>query len=212
MWIIDIVVLLIIAIAIAVGYTKGLTGSLFGIIAFVLSLTISFMLYLPVSKFIKQNTKIDDRIQISISSIMNSNSKEINMENEDKNNLPKAVTKIFEEKVQEAKNGVQTTSVVYLTNACVNLLSGMIVFIISKIILELLKRFTKIFANLPVIKQFDKLGGFIYGAVKGIFIVYLALAFISIVMPQSEFVRYILTTKITAGMYNNNILLLFLIK
>lgn len=116
MWIIDIVVLLIIAIAIAVGYTKGLTGSLFGIIAFVLSLTISFMLYLPVSKFIKQNTKIDDRIQISISSIMNSNSKEINMENEDKNNLPKAVTKIFEEKVQEAKNGVQTTSVVYLTN------------------------------------------------------------------------------------------------
>ena len=59
-------------------------------------------------------------------------------------------------------------------------------FIIARIALIVLKFITALIAKLPVIKQFDKLGGIIYGLLEGLVITYLALALISFITPMTK--------------------------
>ena len=55
--IVDLVIVGIIALCIIIGYIKGLTGSLIKILSFVLSLVVAFVLFIPVSNFIINNTQ-----------------------------------------------------------------------------------------------------------------------------------------------------------
>ena len=54
--IIDLIIAGIIALCVIVGYAKGLTGALIKIVSFVLSLIIAFILYMPLSNYIINNT------------------------------------------------------------------------------------------------------------------------------------------------------------
>ena len=85
----------------------------------------------------------------------------------------------------------------------------LIVFIISKIILLFFKFTGDLIAKLPLIKQFNSAGGFVYGLFKGFVIVYLALAFISMLSPiinLNNLIKMINNSIITNIMYNNNII------
>ena len=60
---------------------------------------------------------------------------------------------------------------------------------------------------LPIIKQLDKLGGFIYGLIEGLLIIYIVLAIVSFVHVQ-ELQLAIKTSYIASILYNNNLLLM----
>ena len=64
-------------------------------------------------------------------------------------------------------------------------------------------------AKLPVIKQFDKLGGVIYGVLEGIIIIYLVLAIISFISPMigENIIAAIDESMVGSMLYNNNLLL-----
>ena len=62
-------------------------------------------------------------------------------------------------------------------------------------------------ASLPIIKQLDKLGGFIYGLIEGLLIIYIVLAILSFVHVQ-ELQLAIKTSYIASILYNNNLLLM----
>lgn len=64
--IIDLIIAGIIALCVIVGYAKGLTGALIKIVSFVLSLIIAFILYMPLSNYIINNTQIDNMIENTI--------------------------------------------------------------------------------------------------------------------------------------------------
>ena len=84
-----------------------------------------------------------------------------------------------------------------------------IVFIISKIVLLFFKFAGDFIAKLPLIKQFNSVGGFLYGLLKGFIIVYLLLALIAIISPIvdiNRIVTMINNSIITNIMYNNNII------
>ena len=92
----------------------------------------------------------------------------------------------------------------------INLGVVIVVYIIARIILIFVKGIASLITKLPVIKQFDKLGGIIFGLLKALVIIYVILAIISFVSPvitDSGVIDAINQSFIGKGMYNNNILL-----
>ena len=77
------------------------------------------------------------------------------------------------------------------------------------VFLIFLRFITSLIAKLPVIKQFDKLGGVIYGLLEGLIIIYVILAIISFVAPMTNgnIVTAIDEAFIGSMLYNNNLLL-----
>lgn len=206
--IIDLVIVAIIALCVIMGYVKGLTGCLIKILSFVLSLVIAFVLFVPVSNFIINNTEIDDDLEKSIRDIIISNE-----EKSEDEEMPTAMTEYINKKVEEvandAKEDVANLAAKDVAQTIVKAGTWIALFIIARIALILLKFITSLIAKLPVIKQFDKLGGIIYGLIEGLIIVYFALAVISFVTPMTNgnLSHNINKSYVGGYMYQNNLLL-----
>ena len=207
--IIDLIIAGIIALCVIVGYAKGLTGALIKIVSFVLSLIIAFILYMPLSNYIINNTQIDNMIENTI--------RESILKNDDKTkkeeNMPTAITDYINQKVEDASNSVKenviNSTAKDVSQTIVRAGTWIMLFIIARIALIVLKFITALIAKLPVIKQFDKLGGIIYGLLEGLVITYLALALISFITPMTKgnLSSDINKSYIGSRMYNNNLLL-----
>lgn len=206
--IIDLVIVGIIALCVIIGYAKGLTGALIKIISFVLSLVIAFILYTPISNYIINNTQIDDMIETTIKSSIIKNDEE-----QAKEQMPIVITDYINQKVEEASNAVKenvvNSTAQEVSHTIVRAGTWIILFVIARIALIVLKYITAIIARLPVIKQFDKLGGIIYGLLEGLVITYFALALISFITPMTKenLSDSINKSYIGSSMYNNNLLL-----
>lgn len=206
--IIDLVIVGIIALCVIIGYAKGLTGALIKIVSFVLSLVIAFILYTPISNYIINNTQIDDMIETTIKSSIIKNDEE-----QAKEQMPTVITDYINQKVEEASNAVKenvvNSTAQEVSHTIVRAGTWIILFVIARIALIVLKYITAIIARLPVIKQFDKLGGIIYGLLEGLVITYFALALISFITPMTKgnLSDSINKSYIGSSMYNNNLLL-----
>lgn len=205
--IIDIAIVAIMAICIIIGYVKGLTGSLIKILSFVLSLIIAFILFIPVSNFIINHTQIDEMIEGTIRETVITDKEEKN------ETMPTAITDYINQKVEEAadnaKESIVDSTAKEVANTIVKAGTWIALFILARIALILLKLITSLIAKLPVIKQFDKLGGIIYGLIEGLIITYFALALISCIAPMTRgnLSEDINQSYIGSKMYNNNLLL-----
>jgi hypothetical protein len=83
-------------------------------------------------------------------------------------------------------------------------------YLISRIAINILATVIDIIAKLPILKQFNSIGGIIYGALKGLLIIYGALAIIFFVASVSNigFLTNIIDASIiTKFFYDNNIIL-----
>ena len=205
--IVDIVILAIIVLCIIIGYVRGLTGSLIKIVSFVLSLIIAFILFVPVSNVIINNTEIDENLEASIRNMI------IQEEQNEDENMPEAITDYIGQKIDQAADDAKE-SIVDSTARDVSLTivkagTWIALFIIARILLIFLRFITSLIAKLPVIKQFDKLGGIIYGLLEGLIIVYVLLALISFISPMlnGTLANAIDESFVGSMMYNNNLLL-----
>lgn len=206
--IIDLVIVGIIALCVIIGYAKGLTGALIKIVSFVLSLVIAFILYTPISNYIINNTQIDDMLETTIKSSIIKDDEE-----QAKEQMPTVITDYINQKVEEASNAVKenvvNSTAQEVSHTIVRAGTWIILFVIARIALIVLKYITAIIARLPVIKQFDKLGGIIYGLLEGLVITYFVLALISFITPMTKgnLSDSINKSYIGSSMYNNNLLL-----
>lgn len=207
--IVDIVILAIFALCLILGYKRGLTGSLIKILSFVVSLVIAFVLFIPVSNVIINNTQIDENLEQSIRELIiqeNTNSTE-------ESKMPEAITDYISEKVEQAADGAKESIVnstaTDVAQTIVRAGTWIALFIIARILLIFLRFITSLIAKLPVIKQFDKLGGIIYGLLEALIIVYVLLAIISFVAPMTNgTLSEAIDSSILGNlMYNNNLLL-----
>ena len=205
--IVDIAILAIIVLCIIIGYVRGLTGSLIKIVSFVLSLIIAFVLFVPVSNVIINNTEIDENLEASIRNMI------IQEEQNENENMPEAITDYIGQKIDQAADDAKE-SIVDSTARDVSLTivkagTWIALFIIARILLIFLRFITSLIAKLPVIKQFDKLGGIIYGLIEGLIIVYFLLALISFISPMlnGTLANAIDESFVGSMMYNNNLLL-----
>ena len=205
--IVDIVILAIIVLCIIIGYVRGLTGSLIKIVSFVLSLIIAFVLFIPVSNLIINNTEIDENLESSIRNMI------IQDEQNEDENMPEAITDYIGQKIDQAaddaKEAIVDSTARDVALTIVKAGTWIALFIIARILLIFLRFITSLIAKLPVIKQFDKLGGIIYGLIEGLIIVYFLLALISFISPMlnGTLANAIDESFVGSMMYNNNLLL-----
>lgn len=211
--IIDLIILGIILLCLGLGFKRGLTGSIFKILSFIIAIAIAAVLFKPVSNFIINNTLIDDKIEESILNIVEDEVQESGKVEED-TNLPNAMINYINESIENAANDAKTTIVKStahnITLTIINAGSAILLFIIARIALIFVKALTNLITELPIIKQFDKLGGIIYGLVEGLIIVFILLAIISFISPLIEQTGIIIAlNKSVVGsiLYNNNLLL-----
>ena len=197
-YLIDLILIAIIALFTFIGYKKGLIKVAFGLISFILALIISIVLYKPISNFIINYTPLDDKIETTIEERLNSS----NTSTEETNNIvDNFYSNIKSTTTTAVADGISKT---IITIGCM-----IIVFIISNIVLIFFKFSGDLIAKLPLIKQVNHAGGFIYGLLKGFVIIYLLLALITIISPIidiNNFINLINKSIIANIMYNNNII------
>lgn len=218
-----IVDLLIASIIISVsymGYKKGLTSVLYKIIAFILSIIIVFILYKPVSNTIIKNTNFDENIASTIKEVLPENMlSEENKIDDENTNVSKGTISLINNYISEAIEKAEDNTVDYvaiqLSYFLIRIITIIILYVVSRMILIVLKFATDIIASLPIISIFNKSGGLIYGVLKSFIIVYAILAIFSAFSPIISswgIISAIDSSWIGKAMYNNNIILNLIIR
>lgn len=212
--IIDLVIVAIIALCILLGYRKGLTGSLLKIVSFVLALIIAFILFKPVSNFVIDNTDWDENLEQAIRQSILKQEEPKDDKEQTNQSMPDVMMNYINEAVEnagnEAKNAIIDATARDLSVTIINVAVAIVLFIISKIILLFIKGLANLLTKLPVIKQFDKLGGILYGVLQSLVIIYIIFAIISFVSPMMDgtgIIEGIKKSFIGSMMYDNNLLL-----
>jgi len=199
-YLLDLIVLAIIALSTFIGYKKGLIKVAFSLVSFVLAVVISVVLYKPVSNFIINYTPIDDYIEQTITERLDSS--------ETTNEETKNIVSNYYNNIKNASTNVIADGI---SKTIINVSCMIIVFVISKLILLLFRFLGDLIAKLPLIKQVNQAGGFLYGLLRSFIIIYGLLALIAIIAPIAninDIVNMINNTIITNIMYNNNIILI----
>lgn len=213
--IVDLIILSIIISISYLSYKRGLSSVLYGIVAFILSIMIMFVLYKPVSNTIIANTNLDENMSNTIKNVLPdgiiSEGKNIDEGNSE---YSTGTTKIINGYINEAIQNSETDTLNYvslqLSYFLIRLITMVILFIVSRIILVIIKFATNIISNLPVISTFDKSGGLIYGVIKSFLIVFAILAIFSAFSPIISswgIIDAIERSYIGKAMYNNNFIL-----
>lgn len=203
----DLIIIAILVLSIIMGYKKGLINVVFNIFAFFIALIATIILYRPVSNIIINNTEIDDKIK---SAIINNTTEEKQSEESSSNTgMQKYIEDAIKNTADEAKSQVIETVAKTVSIRAVEILTSIILFIVIRAVLIVLKVFTQAIANLPLIKQFNELGGVVYGIAKGLIIVYIILTimyFVVSINGKGNISEAINNSYITKILYNNNII------
>ena len=209
--VVDLIIVVILAGCIITGIKKGLTGSIIKLVSFIVALVLAFMLYKPVATAITKNTQIDENIQ---NTIIQTFSKEKEETPEDSSQEQNINSKI-ENETTDARNKIVEETAKTTTTTIINIGSGIIVFIVARILLVIVSLFAKTITNLPIISQIDKIGGLAYGAVEGMLVIYIVLGLISLtslIWANNAVVTAVTKSTIGSILYNNNIILNILLK
>lgn len=215
--VIDLIIIVIIALCIILGYKRGLIGVAFKFLSFIIALILSIILYEPVANYIIYNTTIDEKIEETIIQNIDAERFQTNEEGtieKGESNTPQVIIDYINETIVETANNAKSEIVDIvaekLSVTAIKIISIIGIFVIIRIVLIILNAVADLVAKIPVIKQFNKLGGVIYGVLEGMLIIYIILALCSIIAPlitNFAIVESINTSFIGKMMYNNNILL-----
>ncbi len=200
---IDLFIILILFICIVLGYKRGLVKVVLGLVAFIIAIAITIIFYKPLSSFIMNNTKIDDTIQSTIYDHI----KDENIETSE-NEIINLANKYI---IQDAKNATLEIISESLTETIIEVSSFIFLFIILRIGLIFANKLFSIITSLPIINQFNKLGGLIYGIFQGILINYIIFALILIIVPlinidSKKIDNTINSSVLGSVLYNENII------
>lgn len=114
--------------------------------------------------------------------------------------------------LEEAKKGILPQTA---REIAVNIVTGgvvLILFIAVRIALKFVTALANIVAKLPIIKQFNEMGGLLYGVLRGVLVIYIAMLLIGVVgqiNPQNSIHQNINESYVGKMMYENNVLNIF---
>lgn len=197
---IDVIVIGFILLCTFWGYKKGLVELGIRALSFLIAIIITFILYRPIAELVIHYTTIDETIQNAI--VEKLNDKDLEQENKS------APENIIEQTKDTAISGVAKT-------ASYNIIYGgvmILLFVITKIVLFFVSALANIIEKLPIINQFNKAGGIIYGLVVGMFItclILLIISFIAKVNTDNKIHKEIENSYVTKIIYENNVLSIF---
>lgn len=200
---VDLIIVAIIALSTFLAYKKGFVNLAIGLCAFFVAIVITFILYRPISNFIIYTTTIDEAVENVIYEKANDIMKEDGSEEEDK---------LTDNIIETTKNEMLPQTA---RNLAVNIVTGgvmIVLFLIIRITLRFITAFANFVARLPILDQMNKAGGIIYGILRGILLIYIALVILKIpsqMNPNNMISQNINQSHLGKTMYENNILNIF---
>ncbi len=216
---VDLVIISIIISNLYWGYRRGLVAVVFKILVFIISLIIVFILYKPVSTTIMKSTQLDEILTKAIeSSLEGTTISDGKLLEPTESKFSLAVVELINSFVSEALNKTENNPVHFvsaqLAQFMIRVGTMLLLFMLSRFFLLFIRFVAEIISNLPFIRFFNKSGGLIYGIIKGFLTVYLILAIFSVVSPLISswgIISAIEDSTLGKKMYNNNIILNFII-
>lgn len=200
----DIFVILIVTLFIYLGYRSGFMKTFIKIASYLISIVISFFLYPVLSNFLLKTpiyTKIIDFLSEKYIS---------------KGLLEKGSGDVFGAIFKYIPGSLETATMNIaqsLATLILNILAFIIILVLSKIIIRIVGNILGIFTKLPVIKQFNRLGGSVLGGVVGVLMLYIISAGIILFTPftpESKIITEIENSTFASEIYQNNIIVNFL--
>lgn len=200
-FILDLVILGIILLTTFIGYKKGLINVALHLCGFIIALAISLLLYHPVSDFIVNHTPLASQLETHIESRISNSSQE------ETSNFIANYYKNF-------KNASTTMVAHGVSYSIIQIATVFIIFIVTRLLLFFIRFSGDFMAKLPVIKQMNHVGGFIYGILLGFILIYAFFTLIAILAPiidLSKPLEFINDSIVGNIMYHNNIIFMFLV-
>lgn len=210
--VLDIILVLILLISIFMGYKKGLVNVAFNILAFLMALIITFILYKPVTNLVIKNTDFDEKIAQII--VENGTIKE-DGNVEERSGIEGYIDKYVKDTTINATNNTVESLSKIVAEKVVSIIVIILLFIVSRVLVILLKFLFNSLAELPIIKQCNEIGGLIYGVIRGVVVIYILLAIIFFIvsMNNSQFWTGLIDSSIITKMiYTNNLILKIIFK
>ena len=204
----DIILIGIIALNIFICYKKGLVKLAVGLIAVITSIILAIMLYKPVSNLIIRNTEFDDNIEKAI--IENFTTENVETTDDDNDGFTKYIEKYVDDAVNKTKNEIVVEAAEVIAVKVINICVIIGIFIVARIALILLTFVADIITELPILKQFNKAGGILYGIIKALLIIYVITAILFFIVNTTGNIAIsdaVTSSFITKLFYGHNLLL-----
>lgn len=197
--IIDLIIISIVLLSVFFAYKKGLVSLALGLASFAIALVVTVILYKPISNVVINTTGIDEMIENTIYEKANEAMK-------------KKDNKTSELITNTTQNNLLPQTAKLLA---VNIVTGGVILILTvgiRIALRFVNSLANLITKLPIINQVDKMGGVIYGLLRGLLIVYIVLLLVSVVgkiNPENGLYQNIENSSLGKTMYENNVLNIF---
>lgn len=199
--VIDIILVLIVALSAFLGYKKGLVELGAKLFAGIIAIVITLIIYKPVGNIVIKNTSIDEKIENTIlektTNVIDENSK-ISDNKYIQDASDNAVSQVKEEVLPEQARNI-AVNIVYVATA-------LILFIVSKIVLSIVISLANAVASLPILKQFNEIGGLLYGLVRGAIIslvLILVIGTVAKLNPNGSLSKNVESTYLLKEVYDN---------
>lgn len=194
--IIDIIIILFILASIFLGYKKGLVSLGINLVAFIIAILITFILYRPIANVIINSTQVDENLQAAI-----------------ENQIGEVISNDAETgAIESATNSILQGGSKTLAINIIYGITMIVLFIIARIALIFISAIANMVSKLPILNQFNKLGGIIYGLLRGVIIVYVILMVVNLIItlnPTGKIKENIDETYLAKAMCEYNILNVF---
>lgn len=196
--VVDLIIVAIIALSTFLAYKKGLVALAIKLCAVIIALIITLLLYKPISNLIINTTNIDETIQNAILEKSNDVLQNGNSEED-----------LSKEVLTQAASGQIAQTAKDISIQVVNTGVIIILFFGIKFALRFVTALADKVAKLPIINQFNKIGGILYGLIRGLVLVYaclLLIGFAGQVNKNNYFSENVEKSFVGKMMYENNIL------
>lgn len=163
---IDFLIILILVLNIVKDTSQGLVKSIFGLIKILLSIYLTKMYYDVVYGYIINTEVLYNGFKAVIIGLFKA---------------------IFYRKIKNDANFLPQLLSSGMINVLINILCILITYFLFRWLLGLLEKLLSFLFKAPILKQLNRIGGFLFGAIKGILVIYIVLALLSpiqIIFPQ----------------------------
>ena len=194
---VDLIIVAIIALSTFLAYKKGLVALAIKLCAVIIALVVTLLLYKPISNLIINATNIDETIQNAILE----KSTEVIKDGDSEEDLTKQV-------VSQVATGQIAQTARDISIQVINTAVIIILFFAIKFALRFVTAIANKVAKMPIINQFNKIGGFAYGLIRGFVIVYaclLIIGFAGQINKNNYFSESVEQSTLGKMMYENNV-------
>lgn len=173
--IIDIILVAIVALSAFLGYKKGLVELGAKLFAGIIAIILTLIIYKPIANVVMNNSNIDERIE---NIIIEKTNEIVDKNTPTSDNI--YIQDTTESVVNQIKGEISKEQANSISKNVIYAGSIIIIFILIKIILTIVIKLLDTVAELPILKQFNEVGGLAYGLIRGLLIITIFITIIGI--------------------------------